>query len=145
MSFRRLCSDKLENTMHRKERKLALWIRIFLALACTSFILGNVLAVIFYISAKSTVNYDAEMIMSGLSALAILGMQFTAFLSCTLAAGIGNIISIFFTSFSISFLSKTADAPRALCIFLSILLILSILALLLTLPTYLMLSFFLGI
>jgi hypothetical protein len=73
---------------------------------------------------------------------------------CTLTAGIGDALSILFSSFSISFSSKAARAccqphpcrdlkhlkPLAVT-----LLIISIAALLLTLPTYVILSAFLGL
>ena len=86
--------------------------------------------------------------------MAFLGTMLAQVVGCTMAAGIGNVISIFFSSFSISFSSKAARACRhtppcssaKLLKPLSIvLLIISIVALLLTLPTYLLLSFFLGV
>ena len=86
--------------------------------------------------------------------MAFLGAMLAQVVGCTLAAGIGNALSILFSSFSISFSSKATRAcyhtpackgAKSLKPLAVILLIVSIVALLMTLPIYLILSAFLGI
>ena len=130
-----------------REARLA---KIFMILALTFLILGNTVALFFYFSANSEMrSYSPEMIQDGLSALAFLSMRLAATVGCILAAGIGDLLSIVFSSFSLSFAAKTARVCRqphdTLRILSAIILIISIIALILTLPTYFLLSFFLGL
>lgn len=81
--------------------------------------------------------------------MAFLGEMLAQVVGCTLTAGIGNLLSIVFTSFSLFFTAKAArvcrqphDSLRIMSVFL---LIISIIAFIFTLLTYFLLSFFLGI
>lgn len=130
-----------------REARLA---KIFMILALTFSILGNTVAVFIYFYANSEMrSYSPEMIQDGLSALAFLSMRLAATVGCILAAGIGDLLSIVFSSFSLSFAAKAVRVCRqphgTLRILSAIILIISIIALILTLPTYFWLSFFLGI
>ena len=141
--------------MSDNELKLTRRAKVFLILALAAFLLGNAIAIfICYAFMTETPSYTSENIMNPIASMAFLGTMLTFVVGCTMAAGIGNALSIFFSSFSISFSSKAARACRhtppcrsaKLLKPLSIaLLIISIVALLLTLPTYLLLSFFLGV
>mgnify|MGYP003299924055 CR=1 FL=1 len=141
--------------MSENERKLARLAKVFLILALASFVLGNAFALFIYYAFYSEIPpYNADTIQNPIASLAYLGTMLAQVVGCTVTAGIGNALSIFFSSFSLSFSSKAA---RACCHTppcrdakylkpLSItLMIVSILALLLTLPTYVLLSFFLGV
>ena len=129
--------------------------KVFWSLALAAFLLGNAIALfICYAFYTETPSYTAENIQNPIASMAFLGTMLTFVVGCTMAAGIGNALSIFFSSFSISFSTKAARACRHTppCRSakwlkpLSIaLLIISIVSLLLTLPTYLLLSFFLGV
>ena len=129
--------------------------KVFLSLALAAFLLGNAIALfICYAFYTETPSDTAENIQNPLASMAFLGTMLTFVVGCTMAAGIGNALSILFSSFSISFSSKAARAccqPNTyrdasnLKLLSIILLIISILALLLTLPTYALLSFFLGV
>ena len=144
-----------ENNMAGNELKLTRRAKVFFSLALAAFLLGNAIALfIYYAFATETPSYTAENIQNPIASLAYLGTMLTQVVGCTVTAGIGNVLSIFFSSFSISFSSKAARACRHTppCSDASnlkplsiILLIVSILALLLTLPTYVLLSFFLGV
>ena len=131
--------------MERNESKLKLWAKIFIILACAVLIAGNALAVIPTFFARYDVSYTAETIMSGLTSPSRFGSALTSLAPLALAAGIGDIISIILTSFSISFLPKSSDAPRALKILAVTLLTVSILALLSILPVYSYISSLIGI
>ncbi len=142
--------------MSENERKLARLAKVFLILALASFVLGNAFALFIYYAFRTELPpYNAEIIQKNpIASLAYLGSMLAQVVGCTLTAGIGNALSILFSSFSISFSSKAA---RACCHTppcrdakylkpLSItLMIVSIIALLLTLPTYVLLSAFLGV
>ena len=142
--------------MSENEHKLARLAKVFLILALASFVIGNAFALFIYYAFRSELpSYNAEIIQKNpIASLAYLGSMLAGVVGCTLTAGIGDALSILFSSFSISFSSKAARAccqPHA-CRDASnlkplsiILLIVSILALLLTLPTYVLLSFFLGV
>ncbi len=136
--------------MREADSKPTLWAKIFMILALTLLILGNTIALFIYFATNSEMqSYSPEMIQDGLSALAFLSMRLASTVGCILTAGIGNLLSIVFTSFSLSFTSKAARACRqpydTLRVLSVILLIISIIVLILTLPTYFLLSFFLGI
>lgn len=142
--------------MSDNELKLTRRAKVFLSLALAAFLLGNAIALfIYYAFYTETPSYTAESIQNNpLASMAFLGTMLAQVVGCTLTAGIGNALSIVFSSFSISFSSKAARACRHTppCRDASdlkplsiILLIVSILALLLTLPTYVLLSFFLGV
>ena len=142
--------------MSDNELKLTRRAKAFLIISLAAFLLGNAIALfIYYAFYTETPSYTAESIQSSpLASMAFLGTMLAQVVGCTLTAGIGNALSIIFSSFSISFLSKAARACRHTppCRSakwlkpLSIaLLIISIVSLLLTLPTYLLLSFFLGV
>ena len=142
--------------MSENERKFTRLAKVFLILALASFVIGNAFALFIYYAFRSELpSYNAEIIQKNpIASLAYLGSMLAGVVGCTLTAGIGDALSILFSSFSISFLSKAARACcqphpcrdasnfKPLSI---ILLIVSILALLLTLPTYVLLSFFLGV
>ena len=142
--------------MSENERKFTRLAKVFLILALASFVIGNAFALFIYYAFRSELpSYNAEIIQKNpIASLAYLGSMLAGVVGCTLTAGIGDALSILFSSFSISFLSKAARAccHTPLCRDASnlkplsiILLIISILALLLTLPTYVLLSFFLGV
>ena len=130
--------------------------KIFLILALAAFLLGNAFALFIYCAFRSELpSYNAEIIQKNpIASMAYLGSMLAQVVGCTVTAGIGNLLSIIFTSFSLSFSSKAArvcchtppcrDASNLKPLSI-ILLIVSILALLLTLPTYVLLSFFLGV
>lgn len=124
--------------------------KVFLILAIIAFLLGNLLAAFLYYAFFSTTqSYSPETIQNPLASMAFLGEMLAQVVGCTLTAGIGNLLSIVFTSFSLSFTAKAARVCRqphdTLRILSVILLIISIIAFILTLPTYFLLSFFLGI
>ena len=78
--------------------------KIFLILALAAFLLGNAIAIfICYAFMTETPSYTSENIMNPIASMALLGTMLTFVVGCTMAAGIGNVISIFFSSFSISF------------------------------------------
>ena len=130
--------------------------KIFLILALATFLLGNAFALFIYYAFRSELPpYNAESIQKNpIASMAYLGSMLAQVVGCTVTAGIGNALSILFSSLSISFSSKAAracchtppcrDASNLKPLSI-ILLIISILALLLTLPTYVLLSFFLGV
>ena len=142
--------------MSENERKFTRLAKIFLILALASFVIGNAFALFIYYAFRSELpSYNAEIIQKNpIASLAYLGSMLAGVVGCTLTAGIGDALSILFSSFSISFSSKAAracchpspcrDASNLKPLSI-ILLIISILALLLTLPTYVLLSFFLGV
>lgn len=142
--------------MSENERKFTRLAKVFLILALASFVIGNAFALFIYYAFRSELpSYNAEIIQKNpIASLAYLGSMLAGVVGCTLTAGIGDALSILFSSFSISFLSKAAraccqphtcrDASNLKPLSI-ILLIVSILALLLTLPTYVLLSFFLGV
>ena len=142
--------------MSDNELKLTRRTKVFLSLALAAFLLGNAIALfIYYAFYTETPSYTAESIQNNpIASMAFLGTMLAQVVGCTLTAGIGNALSIIFSSFSISFSSKAARAcrhtppcrgARTLKPLSVTLLITSILALLLTLPTYVLLSFFLGV
>ena len=137
--------------MTDNELKLTRRAKVFLSLALAAFLLSNAIALfIYYAFYTKTPSYTAESIQSSpLASMAFLGTMLAQVVGCTLTAGIGNALSIIFSSFSISFSSKAARACRqphnTVKTISVILLIVSIIALILTLPTYFLLSFFLGI
>lgn len=142
--------------MSENERKFTRLAKVFLILALASFVIGNAFALFIYYAFRSELpSYNAEIIQKNpIASLAYLGSMLAGVVGCTLTAGIGDALSILFSSFSISFLSKAAraccqphtcrDASNFKPLSIT-LLIVSILALLLTLPTYVLLSFFLGV
>ena len=141
--------------MSEEERKFTRSAKVFLILALASFVIGNAFALFIYYAFSSELpSYNAETIQNPIASMAYLGSMLAQVVGCTLTAGIGNALSIIFSSFSISFSSKAAracchpppcrDASNLKPLSI-ILLIISILALLLTLPTYVLLSFFLGV
>lgn len=142
--------------MSENERKFTRLAKVFLILALASFVIGNAFALFIYYAFRSELpSYNAEIIQKNpIASLAYLGSMLAQVVGCTLTAGIGDALSILFSSFSISFSSKAAraccqphtcrDASNLKPLSI-ILLIVSILALLLTLPTYVLLSFFLGV
>ena len=142
--------------MSENERKFTRLAKVFLILALASFVIGNAFALFIYYAFRSELpSYNAEIIQKNpIASLAYLGSMLAGVVGCTLTAGIGDVLSILFSSFSISFSSKAAracchtppcrDASNLKPLSI-ILLIISILALLLTLPTYVLLSFFLGV
>ena len=141
--------------MADNELKFTRRAKIFFSLALAAFLLGNAIALfIYYVFVTETPSYTAESIQNNpIASLAYLGTMLTQVVGCTVTAGLGNVLSILFSSFSISFSSKAAHACRYsptcrdakyLKLLSVTLLIFSILALLLTLPTYVLLSFFLG-
>jgi hypothetical protein len=142
--------------MSENERKFTRLAKVFLILALASFVIGNAFALFIYYAFRSELpSYNAEIIQKNpIASLAYLGSMLAGVVGCTLTAGIGDALSILFSSFSISFLSKAAraccqphtcrDASNLKPLSI-ILLISSILALLLTLPTYVLLSFFLWV
>ena len=142
--------------MSENERKFTRLAKVFLILALASFVIGNAFALFIYYAFRSELpSYNAEIIQKNpIASLAYLGSMLAQVVGCTLTAGIGDALSILFSSFSISFSSKAAracchtppcrDASNLKPLSI-ILLIISILALLLTLPTYVLLSFFLGV
>lgn len=142
--------------MSENERKFTRLAKVFLILALASFVIGNAFALFIYYAFRSELpSYNAEIIQKNpIASLAYLGSMLAGVVGCTLTAGIGDALSILFSSFSISFSSKAAraccqphtcrDASNLKPLSI-ILLIVSILALLLTLPTYVLLSFFLGV
>ena len=142
--------------MSENERKFTRLAKVFLILALASFVIGNAFALFIYYAFRSELpSYNAEIIQKNpIASLAYLGSMLAGVVGCTLTAGIGDALSILFSSFSISFSSKAAraccqphtcrDASNLKPLSI-ILLIISILALLLTLPTYVLLSFFLGV
>lgn len=142
--------------MSENERKFTRLAKVFLILALASFVIGNAFALFIYYAFRSEIpSYNAEIIQKNpIASLAYLGSMLAGVVGCTLTAGIGDALSILFSSFSISFLSKAAraccqphtsmDASNLKPLSI-ILLIISLLALLLTLPTYVLLSFFLGV
>lgn len=125
--------------------------KIFLILALAAFLLGNAFALFIYYAFRSELpSYNAEIIQKNpIASMAYLGSMLAQVVGCTVTAGIGNALSILFSSFAISFSSKAARACRqphnTVKTISVILLIVSIIALILTLPTYFLLSFFLGI
>jgi hypothetical protein len=125
--------------------------KIFLILALAAFLLGNAFALFIYYAFRSELpSYNAGIIQKNpIASMAYLGSMLAQVVGCTVTAVIGNALSILFSSFSISFSSKAARAccqPHNTVKTISvILLIVSIIALILTLPTYFLLSFFLGI
>lgn len=142
--------------MSDNELKLTRRAKVFLSLALAAFLLGNAIALfIYYAFYTETPSYTAESIQNNpLASMAFLGTMLAQVVGCTLTAGIGNALSIIFSSFSISFSSKAARAcchtppcrdARTLKPLSVTLLITSIVALLLTLPAYFLLSFFLGV
>ena len=142
--------------MSDNELKLTRRAKVFLSLALAAFLLGNAIALfIYYAFYTETPSYTAESIQSSpLASMAFLGTMLAQVVGCTLTAGIGNALSILLSSFSIFFSSKAACAcshtppcrsARVLKPLSITLLIVSIVALLLTLPTYFLLSFFLGV
>jgi hypothetical protein len=137
--------------MSENERKFTRLAKVFLILALASFVIGNAFALFIYYAFRSELpSYNAEIIQKNpIASLAYLGSMLAQVVGCTLTAGIGDALSILFSSFSISFSSKAARAccqPHNTVKTISvILLIVSIIALILTLPTYFLLSFFLGI
>ena len=142
--------------MSDNELKLTRRAKAFLIISFAAFLLGNAIALfIYYAFYTVTPSYTAESIQSSpLASMAFLGTMLAQVVGCTLTAGIGNALSIIFSSFSISFSSKAARAcrhtppcrgARTLKPLAITLLIISIVALLLTLPTYFLLSFLLGV
>ena len=136
--------------MSENERKFTHFAKVFLILALASFVIGNAFALFIYYAFSSELpSYNAETIQNPIASMAYLGSMLAQVVGCTLAAGIGNLLSITFTSFSLSFSSKAARVCRqphnTVKTISVILLIVSIIALILTLPTYFLLSFFLGI
>ena len=122
--------------MSENERKFTRLAKVFLILALASFVIGNAFALFIYYAFRSELpSYNAEIIQKNpIASLAYLGSMLAGVVGCTLTAGIGDALSILFSSFSSNL------KPLSI-----ILLIVSILALLLTLPTYVLLSFFLGV
>lgn len=136
--------------MSENERKYTHFAKVFLILALASFVIGNAFALFIYYAFSSELpSYNAETIQNPIASMAYLGSMLAQVVGCTLAAGIGNLLSIVFTSFSLSFSSKADRACRqphnTVKTISVILLIISIIAFILTLPTYFLLSFFLGI
>ena len=141
--------------MSDNELKLTRRAKVFLSLALAAFLLGNAIALfIYYAFYTETPSYTAENIQNPIASMAFLGTILAQVVGCTLTAGIGNALSILLSSFSIFFSSKAACAcshtppcrsARVLKPLSITLLIVSIVALLLTLPTYFLLSFFLGV
>ena len=136
--------------MHKNDQKKHFWAKTFLILAISAFLLGNLLAALLYYAFFSTTqSYSPETIQNPLASIALLGEMLAQVVGCTLTADIGNLLSIVFTSFSLSFSSKADSACRqphnTVKTISVILLIVSIIALILTLPTYFLLSFFLGV
>ena len=136
--------------MSENVRKFIRLAKVFLILALASFVIGNAFALFIYYAFRTELpSYNAETIQNPIASMAYLGSMLAQVVGCTLAAGIGNLLSIVFTSFSLSFSAKADRAcrqPRNTVKSVSvILLIISIIALILTLPTYFLLSFFLGI
>lgn len=136
--------------MKAQDKKFALYAKIFLIIALTAFIIGNALAIACFDSARSSVSgYNAGMIQDPIGALAYLGMMLTTFISCIVTAGIGNLLSILFTSFSLSFTSKAihtcSHTPRYIKPLSITLLIISIVALIFTIPTAVFLAFLIGV
>lgn len=136
--------------MQEKNKRIILTAKIFLFTALGVFVLGNLVAIfIYYVCFLETPSYSAEAVMNPIGSLAFLGMMLTQIVGCTLTAGIGNLLSIIFSSISLSFSSKAiracSETPHFLKPTAVTLLIVSIIALLLTIPTYVLLSFFLGI
>ena len=136
--------------MFENERKFTHFAKVFLILALASFVIGNAFALFIYYAFSSELpSYNAETIQNPIASMAYLGSMLAQVVGCTLTAGIGNLLSIVFTSFSISFSSKADRACRqphnTVKTISAILLIISIIAFILTLPTYFLLSFFLGI
>lgn len=134
----------------KEQEKLIKYAKIFIILAITAFIIGNALAIGCFDSARSSVSgYNAGMIQDPIADLAYLGVMLTTFISCIVTAGVGNLLSIIFTSFSLSFTSKAIRAcshtPRYLKPLAITLLVISIVALILTIPTAVFLSFLIGI
>ena len=142
--------------MSENERKLARLAKVFLILALASFVIGNAIALFIYCAFYTeTPSYNAESIQNNpIASMAFLGAMLAQVVGCTVTAGIGNTLSILFSSLAISFSSKAARAcchtpPCRDAKYLKplevTLLIVSIIALLLTLPTYVLLSLFLGV
>ena len=141
--------------MQEKEQKLIFRSKIFLILAFSVFLLGNAFALCIYCAfLTETPSYSAETIQTPLASMAFLGMMLAQVVGCTVTAGVANLLSIIFTSFSLSFLSKarrvcshtpSCEIPKSIKPLLVALLIISIIAFILTLPTYVLLSFFLGV
>ena len=141
--------------MSENKRKFTRLAKVFLILALASFVIGNAFALFIYYAFNSELpSYNAETIQNPIASMAYLGSMLAQVVGCTLTAGIGNALSILFSSFSLSFSSKAARAccQPTLCSNIKhlkplavTLLIVSIIALLLTLPTYVLLSFFLGV
>lgn len=141
--------------MQERAEKLIKRSKIFSIIALSVFLIGNAFALFIYFAFfTETPSYSAETIQSPLASMAFLGMMLAQVVGCTVTAGAANLLSILFTSFSLSFLSKARRAcshtpspeiPNAIKPLSVALLIVSIVALILTLPTYVLLSFFLGI
>lgn len=136
--------------MSENVRKFIRLAKIFLILALASLVVGNAFALFIYYAFRSELpSYNAETIQNPIASMAYLGIMLAQVVGCTVAAGAGNALSILFSALSLSFSSKAArlgDQPQDNLRILSvILLIISIIAFLLTLPTYFLLSFFLGI
>lgn len=136
--------------MLKNAQKLTRLANTFLILAIIAFFIGNLLAALLYYAFFSTTqSYSPETIQDPLASMALLGEMLAQVVGCTMTAGIGNLLSIVFTTFSLSFSSKAYRACRqprnAVKTVSVILLIISIIAFILTLPTYFLLSFFLGI
>ena len=129
--------------------------KIFLILAFSVFVLGNAFALFIYFEFYTeTPSYSAETIQTPIASMAFLGMMLAQVVGCTVAAGVANLLSITLTSFSLSFLSKarracshtpSCDIPKHVKPLSTALLVVSIIAFILTLPTYVLLSFFLGV
>ena len=80
------------------------WAKVFLILAIIAFLIGNLLAALLYYAFFSTTHsYSPETIQNPLASMAFLGEMLAQVVGCTLTAGIGNLLSIVFTSFSLSF------------------------------------------
>jgi hypothetical protein len=141
--------------MADNELKFTRLAKVFFNLALAAFLLGNAIALfIYYVFVTETPSYTASIQNNPIASLAYLGTMLTQVVGCTVTAGLGNVLSTLFSSFSISFSSKAAHACRHsptcrdakhLKLLSVTLLIFSILALLLTLPTYVLLSFLLGV
>ena len=133
--------------MERNESKLKLWAKIFLILTCAALIVGNAMSVFICCAASDETDaYDAEE-SDPLASLAYMGILLAGAVGCIVSAGVGNILATLFASFAVSFSSKAArmgtDA-HALKIFSTLLLIVSILALIFAVPINFIFSIYLS-
>jgi hypothetical protein len=84
--------------MADNELKFTRRAKIFFSLALAAFLLGNAIALfIYYVFVTETPSYTAESIQNNpIASLAYLGTMMTQVVGCTVTAGLGNVLSIFF-------------------------------------------------